>query len=573
MKFTGADLLIKILHERLNVETIFGYPGGAILPIYDALFRYGKIRHILTRHEQAAGHSAEGYARSTGKVGVLFATSGPGATNTVTALTDALMDAVPLVCITGQVPTSLIGTDAFQEADVIGITRSCTKNNYLIRNVTDIPHILEEAFFVAKSGKPGPVLIDIPKDIQNEICSDQIPVYKIRKSILEKMEKSSELDFYPDVQKAISILKEAKKPIIYIGGGLINSGDAACDLLVKFVEKTGFPITSTLMGLGAIDTSHKQFLKMLGMHGSLEANLAMHDCDAMICIGARFDDRVTGSTKHFSPNSKKIHIDIDNASINKIIKVDVGIKSDAQTILQLLLENWDLNKTQQEDISLWWNEIEGWREQKSFSYTQKQDEIIAQFAIDSLSNLLYKTQKDIIISTDVGQHQMWAAQFCRFTKPRKWLTSGGLGTMGYGLPAAIGAQIANPESICICISGDASVLMNIQELSTIKQYKLPVKLFIVNNSYMGMVKQWQDLFYENRHSNSYTDSLPDFEVLASAYNIKGITCKDPSELEEKINQMIQHDGPVVFNCLVSKDQHVFPMMPVGAAHNNIIMGK
>ncbi len=565
--FTGADLVIKVLHEDLNVKSIFGYPGGAILPIYDALFRDGRIKHHLTRHEQAAGHAAEGFARSSGEVGVLFATSGPGATNTITALMDAFLDSVPIVAITGQVPLSLIGTDAFQEADLVGISRSCTKHNYLVRDVNELEDILKEAFVIAKSGKPGPVLVDIPKDIQNTAVSHKASIYKTRASMQGKYQ--SQIDIR-SVNQAVEILKNAKKPIIYTGGGIVNSNPKALELLRSFIEESGFPVTSTLMSLGCLETTHPQYLKMLGMHGSIEANMAMHDCDVMIAIGARFDDRVTGATSKFSPNSKKIHIDIDACSFNKTIGVDIAIKSDIYDFLQIFTKQWDLLVKQKPQIDSWWQQIKSWQDKGSFVFNQDSKSLIKpQFALHTLNKITYKTHKPII-TTDVGQHQMWSAQYFDFENPKHWLTSGGLGTMGYGLPAAVGAQVANPNKLVICISGDASVLMNIQELSTIKQYKLPVKLVIINNSYMGMVKQWQELFYESRHSHSYTDSLPDFKLLAESFGIKGIECSNPNELELKFKEMIEHDGPVVFNCIVSKDEHVYPMIPSGAGHNEIV---
>ncbi|MES2676822.1 MAG: biosynthetic-type acetolactate synthase large subunit [Pseudomonadota bacterium] len=569
-KFSGAEIIIKALINE-GVDTVFGYPGGAILPFYDALYQQDKLTHILARHEQAASHAAEGYARSTGKVGTIIVTSGPGATNAITGLTDAFMDSIPLVCISGQVATHIIGTDGFQEADIVGLTRSCTKYNYLVRNVDDLGYIIHEAYHIARSGRPGPVLIDIPKDVQNNlgIYDGKIeinrPSYQLRSKNVATINKEA-------IKQAIELLANAKRPIIYSGGGIINSGENASKLLTQFVELTGFPITNTLMGLGGFPASDPHFIGMLGMHGTYEANMAMHDCDVMLNIGARFDDRITGRVDKFSPNSKKIHIDIDDSSIDKIIAVDVAIVADAASGLQALLEEWKNNDlgSKKEQISGWWTQIKKWQDIKSLSYVNSDTVIKPGFALQTLDKLT--KSKSPFVSTDVGQHQMWAAQYLTFDKPNHWLTSGGLGTMGYGVPAAIGAQIANSNSLVMCISGDASFLMNMQELGTIKQYELPVKIIILNNRYMGMVRQWQELVYSSRESHSYMESLPDFVKLAECFGIKGMRCDNPLELEAKFQEMLAHKGPVLFDCVVEKSENVFPMIPAGAAHNEILLG-
>ena len=568
--FSGAEIILKCLKEE-GVTDIFGYPGGAILPFYDALYMQNDIKHILARHEQAAAHGAEGYARSTGKVGVLTVTSGPGATNAITGLTDAYMDSIPLICFSGQVASTMIGTDAFQEADITGLTRSCTKYNYLVKDVKDLPYIIHEAFHIARTGRPGPVLIDIPKDVQNNKTTYEGKIEINRKSYQVK-QYNRQIE-HKKLAEAVKMIKEAKKPIIYTGGGIVNSGQEASDLLKEFANIVNFPVTNTLMGLGGFDAFDDKFIGMLGMHGTYEANMAMHDCDLMINIGARFDDRVTGRVDAFSPNSKKIHIDIDDVSIDKIINVDLAIISDAKTALKALIQELKDQKItiSKEDNASWWGQIKKWQDIKSLSYEASKNEIIKpEYALETL-NELSKSKKPFV-STDVGQHQMWAAQYMQFDKPKKWLTSGGLGTMGYGVPAAIGAQVANPDDLVICVSGDASFLMNMQELGTITQYKLPVKIFIVNNKYMGMVRQWQELVYERRESETYMESLPDFMKLAEAFGIKGIICDKSSELKGKIQEMIDHDGPVLFNCLVDKAENIFPMIPSGAAHNEILLG-
>ena len=570
---TGAEMVFKVLEDH-EVKHIFGYPGGAVLPIYDELKNHKKIKHILARHEQGAGHAAEGYARSSGKPGVMLVTSGPGATNAVTALTDAYMDSIPLICITGQVPTHLIGTDAFQECDTTGITRPCTKHNWLVKDVNKLSSIMHKAFQVATTGRPGPVLIDIPKDIQ-------FKKGKYIKPKLSKNKKNNKVDINfskedNNFDKAIEFLKKSSKPIFYTGGGVINSGPKATALLRELVSLTGFPITSTLQGLGAFPGSSEQFLGMLGMHGTYEANNAMHDCDLMVNIGARFDDRITGKIDEFSPNSKKIHIDIDPSSINKNVNVDLALVGDVKVILDKListlkLKNEDFVNSNKQKISNWWKQIEIWRKKKSLSFINSKDLIKPQHAVQRLYELT-KAQ-DTFITTEVGQHQMWAAQHYKFDKPNRWMTSGGLGTMGYGLPAAIGVQVANPDKLVIDIAGEASILMTMQEMSTAVQYKLPIKIFILNNEYMGMVRQWQELLHEKNYSESYTAALPDFVKLAEAYGCVGIRANKPAELDEKIAEMLSINKPVIFDCVVDKEENCYPMIPSGKAHNQMLLGK
>jgi acetolactate synthase-1/2/3 large subunit len=566
-EMTGAEMVVRALKDQ-GVEHVFGYPGGAVLPIYDALFQQEDLRHILVRHEQGAAHAAEGYARSTGKVGCLLVTSGPGATNVVTGLTDALLDSVPIVCITGQVPTHLIGSDAFQECDTVGITRHCTKHNYLVKNVADLPRVLHEAFHVARTGRPGPVVVDIPKDVQfarglyTRSRDNQHKTYRPRvKGDLGK------------IKAALALMAQARKPVFYTGGGVINSGRHAATLLRELVHLTGFPVTSTLMGLGAFPASDKQWLGMLGMHGSYEANLAMHDCDVMICVGARFDDRITGRLDAFSPNSRKIHIDIDPSSINKNVKVEIGILGDCGHVLEDMVRLWreTAARPDKSGLSGWWRTIEGWRAKKSFSYRNSTEIIKPQYAVERLYAAV--KGRDHYITTEVGQHQMWAAQFFHFQEPNRWMTSGGLGTMGYGLPAAIGVQIAHPEALVIDIAGEASILMNMQEMSTAIQHRAPVKVFILNNEYMGMVRQWQELLHGGRYAESYTAALPDFVKLAEAYGAHGIRCSDPAKLDEVIAEMIGTPGPVIVDCVVSKEENCFPMIPSGKAHNEMLLGE
>ena len=564
---TGADMVIEALVEN-GVDTIFGYPGGAVLPIYDAIFSQKKIKHVLVRHEQGAGHAAEGYARSTGKVGVCLVTSGPGATNVVTALTDAMLDSIPMVCIAGQVPTFLIGTDAFQEADTTGITRACTKHNYLVKNIDELPHIIHEAFHVARSGRPGPVLIDLPKDIQ---FASSAYVEKNKAQIHGYQPKTR-----PDadaIEAAIELLASAKKPVFYTGGGIINAGVKASEALTQFVQMTGAPITSTLMGLGAYPASDKQWLGMLGMHGTYEANWAMHDCDVMVCIGARFDDRVTGRLDAFAPNSKKIHIDIDPSSINKNVRADIGIVADAGQAIEAMADVWKKRgfKFDQSAMQSWWKQIEEWRAVQCLNYQPSKDVIKPQYALERLRHFIEKDKRDCFVSTEVGQHQMWAAQFLKFDKPNRWLTSGGLGTMGYGLPAAIGAQVAHPGALCIDVAGEASILMNIQEMSTAVQYNLPVKIFILNNQWMGMVRQWQELLHGERYSQSYTESLPDFVKLAEAYGGIGLRAETPDQLDDVIQKMLASDKVTIVDVCVDQKENCFPMIPSGKAHNEMIL--
>jgi acetolactate synthase-1/2/3 large subunit len=568
---SGAEIVFKSLEDQ-KVEFIFGYPGGAVLPIYDELKNHKSIKHILARHEQGAGHAAEGYARSSGKPGVLLVTSGPGATNAVTALTDAYMDSVPLVCISGQVPTHLIGTDAFQECDTTGITRPCTKHNWLVKDVNNLAEVMHKAFEIATTGRPGPVLIDIPKDIQFNKG-----IYNFKKIKLSKKLNSSKPNKInqKDVDKFIKMIKNASKPIFYTGGGVINSGPKASELLRELVSLTGFPITSTLQGLGAYPGDDPQFLGMLGMHGTYEANNAMHDCDLMINIGARFDDRITGKIDEFSPKSKKIHIDIDPSSIGKNVNVDLAIISDVAQLLKKLTirfkgKNKNFIDSNKQKTKKWWNQIDKWRKKKSLNFINSSKTIKPQHAVQRLYQLT--KDQDTFITTEVGQHQMWAAQHYKFNKPNRWMTSGGLGTMGYGLPAAIGVQVAHPKKLVIDIAGEASILMNMQEMSTAVQYKLPVKIFILNNEYMGMVRQWQELLHDKNYSESYTEALPDFVKLAEAYGAVGIRAKTPEELDKKIIEMINSDKPVIFDCVVDKQENCYPMIPSGKPHNQMLLG-
>jgi acetolactate synthase-1/2/3 large subunit len=563
----GADIVIKALVDQ-GVEVVFGYPGGAVLPIYDSLFKQNALRHILVRQEGGAVHAAEGYARSTGRVGVVLVTSGPGATNAVTGLTDALMDSVPIVCLTGQVPTHLIGNDAFQEADTTGITRPCTKHNYLVKDIADLARTLHEAFYVAKSGRPGPVVVDLPKDVLFA-SAPYTPAERVA-------HKSYRPQVRPDparVAEAVSLIAAAKKPLFYGGGGLINSGPEACARFTEFVRLVDAPCTLTLMGLGALPASDPHFLGMVGMHGLYEANMAMHDCDVMIAVGARFDDRVTGRLNAFAPNSKKIHIDIDPSSINKNVRIDVPLLGDCGETLAALLAAWRQAgpRTDGAARNSWWRQIDSWRARDCLRYDRGRTDIIKpQYALERLYALTAK--RDPFITTEVGQHQMWAAQFFKFEKPNRWMTSGGLGTMGYGLPAAVGVQIAHPDALVIDIAGEASILMNIQEMSTIAQYRLPVKVFILNNQYMGMVRQWQELLHGGRYSESYTAALPDFVKLADAFGAVGRRIERPDQLDDAIRAMIEMPGAFVLDVVVDQAENCFPMIPSGAAHNEMLLG-
>jgi acetolactate synthase-1/2/3 large subunit len=564
---SGAEIVLKALADQ-GVEHMFGYPGGAVLPIYDEIFQQTRVKHILVRHEQGATHAAEGYARSTGRPGVVLVTSGPGATNSVTGLTDALMDSIPMVCITGQVPTHLIGNDAFQECDTVGITRPCTKHNYLVKHVDDLARILHEAFYVATHGRPGPVVVDIPKDVQfakGRYVGPRNIEHKTYKPRIKGDERR--------IAQAVELMAHAKRPVLYSGGGVINSGPVASRLLRELVRLTGFPITSTLMGLGAFPASDPHWLGMLGMHGTYEANLAMHDCDVMVCIGARFDDRITGRVDAFSPRSRKIHIDIDPSSINKNVRVDVPIVGDCAHVLQEMITAWKAGNAKPDSKALkaWWDQIAQWRGRDCLRYRPNGSVIMPQFAVERLYQAT--RGKDVYITTEVGQHQMWAAQFFKFEKPNRWMTSGGLGTMGYGLPAAVGVQVAHPDSLVIDIAGDASVLMTMQEMSTAVQYRLPIKVFILNNQYMGMVRQWQQLLHSNRLSESYMESLPDFVRLAEAYGAVGLRCEKPADLDGAIDEMVRVKRPVIFDCRVANLANCFPMIPSGKAHNEMLLGE
>ncbi|MCH7543068.1 MAG: acetolactate synthase 3 large subunit [Proteobacteria bacterium] len=565
-QLTGSEIVLKVLVDQ-GVDVIFGYPGGAVLPIYDALYQQDAIRHILVRQEGGAVHAAEGYARSTGRVGVVLVTSGPGATNAVTGLTDALMDSIPVVCLTGQVPTHLIGNDAFQEADTTGITRPCTKHNYLVKSVDDLARVLHEAFYVASSGRPGPVVVDLPKDILQAEA-----VYTTSRQTRHKTYRPK-LKAEPDqIEEAVRLIAGAKRPIFYTGGGVINSGPRASRLLTRLVRMTGFPCTNTLMGLGGFPGSDPRFIGMLGMHGTYEANLAMYNCDLMIAVGARFDDRVTGKISEFSPGSKKIQIDIDPTSINKNVMVDLPIIGDVGIVLRQIIKRWEEGQCRADEKALgkWWKQIRAWQGRDCLSYEMSDTIIKPQFALQRLYE--HTKKRDVYITTEVGQHQMWAAQYYKLEKPKRFMTSGGLGTMGYGLPAAIGVQIAHPDALVIDIAGEASILMNIQEMSTACQYRLPVKIFILNNQYMGMVRQWQELLYDGRYSESYTAALPDFVKLAESFHAVGLRAEKPDEVDGVISEMLATDRPVIVDVVVDQMENCFPMIPSGAAHNEMLLG-
>jgi len=565
-QITGAEMVVKALKD-LGVKHIFGYPGGAVLPIYDALFQQDDIEHILVRHEQGATHMAEGYARSTGKVGVVLVTSGPGATNAVTGLTDALLDSIPLVCLSGQVPTPLIGSDAFQECDTVGITRNCTKHNYLVKRIEDLPKVLHEAFFIAATGRPGPVVVDIPKDVQFAL-GDYFKPDAVRNHKSYKPRTDGDL---VAIDAAVDLMLKAKRPLFYTGGGVINAGPKASEHLRELAQLTGFPVTSTLMGLGAFPASSEQWLGMLGMHGTFEANMAMHDCDLMICMGARFDDRITGRLDAFSPGSTKVHVDIDPSSINKNVPVDLAIVGDCGRVMEEMIRIWrtKTNQPNTAELGPWMSQIKEWRAVNSLRYQNSTSEIKPQYAVERLAEAV--RDRDVYITTEVGQHQMWAAQYFGFEKPNRFMTSGGLGTMGYGLPAAIGVQVAHPKALVIDIAGEASVQMTMQEFSTAVQFRLPVKIFILNNEYMGMVRQWQQLLHGSRYSQSYSESLPDFVKLAEAFGGKGIRCDDPKKLDAAIEEMLAYDGPVLFDCRVTRHENCLPMIPSGKAHNEMIL--
>ena len=565
-QFTGAQIVLKALKDQ-GVDVVFGYPGGVTLGIYDEIHKQNLIKHVLTRHEQGAVHAAEGYARSTGKVGVVLVTSGPGATNTVTGLVDALMDSIPVVCITGQVPTHLIGNDAFQEADTTGITRSATKHNYLVKKTEDLSRILHEAFYVAASGRPGPVVVDLPKDV----IVGQAP-YAAPSRVGHKSYKPRVQGDFKTIEEAVALMGSAKRPILYAGGGVINSGPAASERLTELMRMSGFPCTLTLMGLGAVPASDPNYLGMLGMHGTYEANMAMHQCDVMVCIGARFDDRITGKLDEFSPGSRKIHIDIDPSSINKNVAVDVPIVGDVGSVLEDMVKVWRSSSIRPDADALkaWWTQIDGWRARKCLRYRQEDDLIKPQYVLEQLQDLT--AGRDTYITTDVGQHQMWAAQFIHFEGPNRWMTSGGLGTMGYGFPAALGVQLAHPDALVVAITSEASFQMNLQELSTAMHYGLPVKILILTNGSMGMVRQWQELFYEKRYSESIMEAQPDFVKLAQAYGAVGLATDKPGEVRDILERMIDSDRPVIANVAIDPGENVFPMIPAGAAHHDMILG-